>query len=149
MNGSQNKSQERIGKEFCLHRGSSEIAQAKIRSGPWPGYFTTCYGLSSLRSLAQKNRRPQNILRKRRPCYDRSFRMWRQMAGWGGVSRRDHNRFFSLCHYFAITKALQGMNPDTWEETNGKIERQERITRNQKAFGHSRTGIWAKTSCCR
>src|SRR5215510_9184831 len=85
MNGSQNKSQERIGKEFCLHRGFSEIAQAKIRSGPWPGYFTTCYGLSSLRSLAQKNRRPQNILRKRRPCYDRWFRMGRQMAGWGEV----------------------------------------------------------------
>src|SRR5215471_8218779 len=56
------------------------------------------------------------------------------------LTGREHKRIFSLCHYFAIMEPAQRMNPDTWEETNGRIERQKRASRQ-----HECLQVWA---CC-
>src|SRR5215510_1816192 len=54
------------------------------------------------------------------------------------LTGREHKRIFSLCHYFAIMEPAQRMNPDTWEETNGRIERQKRASRQ-----HECLQVWA------
>src|SRR5262245_9663914 len=33
------------------------------------------------------------------------------------LTARNHNRIFSLCHYFAIMKPVRRMNLDTWDKT--------------------------------
>src|SRR5262245_8374144 len=60
------------------------------------------------------------------------------------LTARNINRIFSLCHYFAIMNQLQRMNLDTWERTNGRIERQKRASRQHerlqaRACGYSET----------
>src|SRR5215813_9079922 len=51
MNGSENKSRERIDENFCLHRLLRKRSASKVgQKHKWSGYFTTCYDLSSSQS---------------------------------------------------------------------------------------------------
>src|SRR5262245_57481399 len=60
------------------------------------------------------------------------------------LTDRQYKRIFSLCHYFAIMKQLQRMNLETGTKRNGKIERQERTSRQHErrftAMGANRRG---------